>query len=346
MRTVLAAGDHFIRPEAMEAALREEVHTDLDVRRLTLPWPHTPFGPVGEVTEASGTEEELVAALDGVPICVTQMAPFTEKVLTACPDLELVCVGRGGPLNVNVEAATRCGVAVCYAPGRNATATAEHALALMLAAARRVPELHIEMASGFWRGDYYAYDNVGFELGGATIGLVGYGAVGRRVARVLRALDATVIVYDPYASFGEQDDVEAVTTLDELLARSRVVSLHARATPETAGMIGAAQLAAMPQGAVLINCARGSLVDEEAVCDAIETGHLFAAGFDVFTHEPVPPSSRLLTTRHVVMTPHVAGASREVAHKAARIMATEVGRYVRGEPLVHWLNLEAVRART
>ncbi|MCE0445526.1 hypothetical protein LT493_12270 [Streptomyces tricolor] len=131
--TVLAAGDHFVLPELLARELRAAtpVGTDLDIRQLRLPWPHTPFGKVAEVDEASGTEEELIEELRGVRICVTQMAPLTERVLAACPDLELFCVSRGGPVNANLEAATRHGVAVCYAPGRSAVATAEHTLALI-----------------------------------------------------------------------------------------------------------------------------------------------------------------------------------------------------------------------
>lgn len=333
--TVLAAGDHFVLPSLLAGAVREQAPEPVEVRELTLPWPHVPFGPVAEVEEASGTEDELIEALRGVRICVTQMAPLTEKVLAACPDLELFCVSRGGPVNANVTAAARHGVAVCSAPGRNAAATAEHTVAMMLAVARRVPDLHAELRAGRWRGDYYAYDNCGIELADAVVGLIGYGAIGSRVAKAVAALGAKVLVYDPYVT--DTGEVERVG-FAELLGRARIVSLHARATSETRNLIGREQLAAMPRGAVLINCARGALVDYDAVCDALESGHLYGAGFDVFADEPIPAGSRLLTAPNVVLTPHVAGASRETAHKAARIVAAEVGRFLRGEPLEHRVN--------
>ncbi|MEU4546698.1 2-hydroxyacid dehydrogenase [Nonomuraea dietziae] len=338
---VLAAGDHFVLNRLFAEALQGV--GDLEISELTLPWPVEPFGPVAEVREASGSEEELIEALRGVEICLTQMAPLTERILAASPELRLFCVGRGGPVNANLEAATRHGVAVCYAPGRNATATAEHTMGMILAAIRRIPATHGELVSGVWRGDYYTYDSVGPELEGATVGLVGYGAIGRRVARMLAGFGARVLVFDPYA---EQDGLaERVPSLEELLSRSLVVSLHARATPETAGMIGARQLAVMPRGSVLVNCARGSLVDYEAVCDALESGQLFAAAFDVFPEEPLPKDSRLLTAPNAVMTPHLAGASKETAGNAARIVAAEVGRYLRGEPLAHCANPEVFRLR-
>lgn len=133
-------------------------------------------------------------------------------------------------------------------------------------------------------------------------------------------------------------------TLDELLARAQIVSLHARATPQTTGMVGAAQIAAMPQGSVIVNCARGSLLDYEAVCDAAESGHLFAAAFDVFPEEPIPAGSRLLTTPNIIVTPHLAGASKQTAANAARIIAEDVGRHLRGEPLRHCANPEVRQA--
>ncbi|WP_327589285.1 2-hydroxyacid dehydrogenase [Nonomuraea sp. NBC_00507] len=326
---VLVAGDHFVQNRLLVDALRREVPGEVDIRELTLPWPVEPFGRVGEVDEASDVEDELIEALRGVEVCVTQMAPLTKRVLDASPDLRLFCVSRGGPVNANLEAAAQAGVAVTYAPGRNAVATAEHTLAMLLAATRRIPQTHADLAAGVWRGDYYMYDNVGPELDGSTVGLVGYGAIGRRVARMLEGFGASVLVHDPYV------DVPGRVELDELLRRSRFVSLHARATPETAGMIGAAELATMPRGSVLVNCARGALLDYDAMCDALDSGHLFGAAMDVFPEEPIPPGSRLLTTPNLIMSPHLAGASKETAMKAAAIVAADVARYVRGEPLLH-----------
>lgn len=345
---ILAAGDHFVLNDLLTGAVAREV-TDrtMSFTELTLPWPAVPFGRVAEVDEASGTEDELIEALQGVEICITQMAPLTEKVLKACPELKLFCISRGGPVNANLEAATRHGVAVTSAPGRNAAATAEHTLGMMLAAMRRIPQTNADLSAGTWRGDYYMYENVGPELEGSTVGLVGYGAIGSRVARMLQGFGATVLVHDPYVTVdllaGQAEKVE----FDELLARSNVVTLHARVTPETTGMIGAEQIAALQPGSIIINCARGALLDYDALCDALDSGHLFGAAFDVFPEEPIPADSRLLTTPNIVMTPHLAGASKATANKAAQIVAADVRRYLNGEPLAHCANPEALMpART
>ncbi|MEW1672145.1 2-hydroxyacid dehydrogenase [Streptomyces noursei] len=337
--TVLAAGNHFIRPGLFSAAVRAAAgDTPLDIREIQFGWPHTPFGPVAEVTEASGTEDDMIEALQGIEICVTEHGPLTERILANCPGLKLFCTSRGGPVNANLAAATRHGVAVCNAPGRNATATAEHTLTLLLAAARGVGDTHTDLRRGIWRGDYYDYDTCGIEIDGTTIGLIGFGAIGSRVAKILHAMGAHILVHDPYARPEALAGLAEQVPLDALLARSRIVSLHARVTPETTGMIGPAQLAAMPHGSVLINCARGALLDYDAVCDALESGQLAGAGFDVFPEEPVPAHSRLLTAPGVVLTPHIAGGSQQVAHKAAAIVAGDVGRYLRGEPLHHQAN--------
>ncbi|MEU5598291.1 2-hydroxyacid dehydrogenase [Streptomyces sp. NPDC020298] len=333
---VVAAGDHFVLPSLITEALAHEA--PCDVGELTLGWPLEPFGPVAEVSEASDAEEKLIGALADAEVLVTQMGPVTARVLDACPRLRLVVVCRGGPVNVNLDAARAHDVRVCFAPGRNAAATAEFTVGLLLAALRRIPQAHDLLArQGSWAGAaYYTYEHSGLELEDLPVGLVGYGAVGSRVARVLCAFGARVMVYDPYVR-GEVHGLR-LASLDDLLRRSRVITLHARLTEETRGLIGARELALLPPGAVVVNAARGPLLDEAALCDALESGRLSAAALDTYAVEPLPPDARLTgLAERVVLTPHLGGASRAVAEKAARIAAAEVGRWVRGEPLAHCL---------
>ncbi|MEW1720436.1 2-hydroxyacid dehydrogenase [Streptomyces sp. NPDC093109] len=334
---ILAAGDHFVTPGLFARELTAGIGAGHTIAELLLPWPLTPFGPVAEVDEASGDEDTLLEALEGARVCVTQMAPLTRKVLEGSPALRLVVVGRGGPVNVSLEAAAEHGVQVCNTPGRNAAATAEYTVGLLLATVRRIPETSAALAAGRWAGEFYTYGNCGPGLDGARVGLIGCGAVGGRVARALTALGARVRVYDPYADPAALRAVGAapVGDLDELLRGSDIVSLHARLTPETRGLLGARELALLPEGAVVVNCARGALLDEDALCDALGSGRLAAAGLDVFAVEPPPPDSRLRTAPRLVMTPHLAGASTAVAQNAARVAAAEVGRFLRGEPLAH-----------
>ncbi|WP_329173846.1 2-hydroxyacid dehydrogenase [Streptomyces sp. NBC_01477] len=340
---VLAAGDHFVGPDIFETALRDalgdRLSADLTVTPLTLPWPHEPFGPVGGVIEASGTEDQVIEKLRGAEICVTQMAPLTERVFAASPALRMVAVCRGGPVNVDLDAATRHGVAVSYAPGRNAPAAAEFAVAMMLAAMRRIPSSSHALRDGDWQGHLYAYDEAGTELDGADVGLIGYGAIGRIVARVLRAFGARVLVHDPYTDedTARADGVEPVP-LDDLLRRCSVVSLHARLTPGTRHLLDADRLALLPHGAVLVNTARGGLLDYAPLPDLLRTGRLGALALDVYDIEPPPADWPLHHAPNVITTPHLAGASRQTAQRAAAITAADVARHIRGEQPDHLAN--------
>jgi D-3-phosphoglycerate dehydrogenase len=336
---ILAAGDEFVGTDLLVSAVRAEVGTAAACTELSLPWPIEPFGPVGGVQEASGTEEQVIEAIAGAEAVVTQMAPFTKKVFVAAPQLKLVSVSRGGPVNVDLAAATEAGVAVTFAPGRNATAAAEFAVGMILAAMRRISTSSAELLGGTWRGDYYAYPNAGVELEGTTVGLVGYGAIGSRVARVLVAFGANVLVADPFAGASAiaADGAELVE-LDELLRRSFVVSLHARLTEQTRHLIDAEKLALLPDGAVLVNSARGGLLDYAPLPEALRTGRLGALALDVYDVEPPPADWALRDGPNVIATPHLAGASRQTAERAATIVAAEVGRYARGEALAHVAN--------
>ncbi|WP_420114871.1 NAD(P)-dependent oxidoreductase [Pseudactinotalea sp.] len=324
---VLVAGDHFVTPTLLANAVTERVPTGLTLSTMTLEWPKVPFGPVAEVLEASGTEEAMIAELSGATIAVSQMAPFTRRVIEASTDLELIVVCRGGPVNVNLEAAAERGVHVVSTPGRNAVAAAEHAIALMLAAMRRVPERTASMQAGEWRGDEYGFDTCGRELDGLTVGLVGYGAIGRRVARILRAFNADVLVHDPYANAADVTHGRLVE-LDELLADAAVLSLHARLTDETRHLIDADTLRTVRPGLVLVNTARGGLVDHDAVVAALHDGTLGAVGLDVYDPEPPAPDDPIRTAPRTVLTPHLAGATKETALRAASMSADAVARFV------------------
>ncbi len=334
---ILLAGDQFVLNDLLAAELDPLAW---NVSRLELPWPHVPFGAVAEVTEASDVEDALISALQGVQVCLTQMAPLTSRVLAACPSLKLFAVSRGGPVNANLTAATAHGVAVTYAPGRNAESTAEHTLGLMLSAMRRIPFAHNGMVAGRWESDRFAFSEAGLEIADSTVGLVGAGAIGGRVAAALTALGATVLVADPYATTLPAGATQV--PLPELLSRSSVVSLHARLTDETAGMIGAEELAAMPAGSVLVNCARGGLLDYGALAAALHSGHLFGAALDVYDEEPLPDDHPLRDAPNVVMTPHLAGASRPVAARAARMVGVEAVRWLAGEPPLNCANPEVL----
>jgi len=340
MIRVLAAGDRFIRASLLRAELEAALPGALDISEIEFGWPDVPFGRVAEVDEASGTEDELIAALQGATAIVTQLAPVTERVLEALPELRLIAVSRGGPTNINVDAARARGVQVANVPGRNGVATAEMTIGLTLALMRRIPMAHDSLLAQQWRGDLYRSDSVGREVAGSVIGLLGGGAVGSHVAGVLAAMGARVLVFDPYLTADRiPPGAEQVGTAEEIFRRSDLVSVHARLTEETAHMVNADTLSLMKPGSLLVNAARGGLVDYDAVAASITAGHLGGAAFDVFPQEPVDfehPLFRLAREgRDVVVTPHIAGASQETATRAARGVAEEVRRFLNGEPALN-----------
>ncbi len=335
---ILLAGDNFVRNDVLARAITARVPDAPTFSTLALPWPQTPFGRVAEVDEASDRENELAAAVSDREVVITQMAPMTERVIAAARALKLIVCARGGPVNVNIPAATARGIAVSATPGRNATAVAEYTVLLMLAAIRRLPEIHASMVAGEWRSSMYAYDDCGTEIAGSVVGVVGLGEVGRRVAAIVRAMGAAVVAFDPFVAPGSAGEGIDMVELHELLARANVITLHARLTDETRGLIGASALARVTPGTVLVNTARGGLLDYGAATRAIGSGRLAALALDVYPEEPLPPASPLLRMPHVVLSPHLAGATRETAERAVTMAAEEVGRYARREPLAYVLN--------
>lgn len=348
VRTVIA-GDRFIRSEMFRAALDREVDRPLDVATLELPWPDEPFAAVGSVEEASGSEEELIGALRGAEAVVTQLAPLSRRVIESCPDLQFIGVSRGGPVNVDLEAAAEHGVQVANVPGRNGVATAELTLALLLAGMRQLPTAQSALVDGVWRGDLYRADQVGTEVDGSVVGLIGAGAVGGRVARVLLAMGAEVLLFDPYLAAEQAPAGARLVEMDELIARSQVVSLHARVSPETENILSAERIAAMRPGALLVNAARGALMDYAAAARALDEGHLGGVAVDVYPEEPAdmthPLFALALAGHNVVLTPHIAGASRQTAERAATGVARDLENHLAGRPLEHPVGLPAeVRA--
>lgn len=339
MTRVLCAGDAFIGADLLASAATEALAGPIDAVRYETRWPDDPFGPVEGVQEASGDPAELARLVGDAEVVLTHLAPVTRSVLTAAEHLRVVGVTRGGPVNVDLEAASELGVPVLYLPGRNLSAVAEFTVGLLVTLPRSIATAARNLAGGAWDARYFRYELTGPELGASVLGLVGLGAVGTRVAGIARAFGAEVLAADPYADpeQARRAGVELVA-LDDLLARSDFVSVHARLTDETRRMFGPKAFAAMKPGAYFVNTARGGLVDQAALLGALESGQLAGAALDVFDPEPPAPDDPLLGRPDVVVTPHLAGASRQVATLSARRVAEAVGVYLASGKLEHCAN--------
>lgn len=347
MTRVLCAGDLFISPALLATAVRERLDGEVEAVEHASHWPDVPFADVDGVREAAGDPAELARAAAGAEVLLTHLAPVTDAVLQAAgPGLRLVGVTRGGPVNVDLAAATRLGVPVAFLPGRNLGAVAEFVVASMIAGMRNIGVSSRELAGGRWDGGYYRYERCGVELRAATVGLVGLGAVGMRVAELVGAFGATVLAHDPYADPAAAASAGVrLTSLDQVLSASDVVSVHARLTEDTRGMFDAAAFAAMRPGACFVNTARGELVDQDALAAALASGHLRAAALDVFSPEPPEPGDALVVRPQVLATPHLAGASRQVAEESVARIAGAAARFLSTGELRDCANPEVLTGR-
>ncbi|WP_026869616.1 2-hydroxyacid dehydrogenase [Inquilinus limosus] len=340
-RRVAVIGDRFMLPRLFVEAL-EAIPAALDIRTLEQPWPDEPMvhGYAGTgldgLKEFMGDPDEIVEFIGDAEILVTHLAPVSASMLERLPALKLIGVSRGGPVNIDMKAAKAHGVKVVNAPGRNASAVAEFTIGAILAETRLITRGHTSLSQGHWRGDLYRADITGRELSEMTVGVIGYGHVGSKVVRLLKAFGCRILVTDPYVQLDPADSADGVqqVSLETLLAESDVVTLHPRVTAETTGMIGAEAFAAMKDGAVFVNTARGPLVDYDALYDALVSGKLRGAMLETFAVEPPPEDWPLLKLPNVTLTPHIAGASVKTVTYAAGLIAEDVRRYLAGEPLL------------
>lgn len=334
---IAICGDFFMLPEYFTTELAKVLDpATLELRILQQEWPDLPMTIKSEelgIGEFYGEPAAIADFIGDATIFINHLGPVSRAMLERLPQLELVAVSRGGPINLDMAALNEHNIKVVNTPGRNASAVAEFTVGMILAETRCIRIGHEDLRQGNWRGDLYRADQTGDELADLTVGLLGYGRIGVLLANLLRPFGCRLLVFDPYVKLAEPD-LEQVSK-EELLAQADVVTINARVTPETVGLIGTTELKQMKKTALLINVARGPLVDYPALEQALVTGEIRAAALDTFPHEPVPPDSSLLKLPNVTLTPHIAGASRRTCRLAAASIAEEIWRHLNGEQPVN-----------
>ncbi|HXQ26628.1 MAG TPA: phosphoglycerate dehydrogenase [Candidatus Acidoferrales bacterium] len=271
-------------------------------------------------------------------LVVRSATKVTAALLEKAARLRVIGRAGVGVDNVDVEAATRRGVLVMNTPGGNAVSVAEHTIALMLGLARAVPQANASIQAGRWEKSLFS----GTEMRGKTLGLVGLGRVGTEVARRARGLEMKVLAYDPFVTPKAAREVEVeLVSLDDVLAQSDVVSLHTSLSGSTEKMIDAAAIAKMKKGARLINCARGELIDEAALAEALKSGHLAGAAVDTFAQEP-PKNSPLIGLPNLIATPHIAGSTAEAQEEVGTAIALQVRDYLADGVIRNAVNMPAL----
>lgn len=333
-------------PNAIElalAALQENTPAmTSERRRILVSDPIAPEGiemlrAVGEVDVKTGiSQEELIATIPPYhALVVRSESKVTPAVLEAAKNLEVVGRAGVGVDNIDLPTATERGVVVVNAPQGNTIAAAEHTIALLFALARHVPAADASMRAGKWaRKDF-----IGVELRGKTMGVIGLGPIGSEVARRAAGLDMRVLAVDPFVPEERARALGAEPAdLEQAIAESDFITVHVPMTPQTKGMIGGEQFAAMKDGVRILNVARGGIVDEQALADAVKSGKVAGAAVDVFSQEPVNPDNPLLGDPRIITTPHLGASTAEAQERVALDVAEQIVEIFQGKPARYAVN--------
>ena len=291
------------------------------------------FEEFGEITvyPRTATTEEVIQRLQGVDIVLLNKVPLTEEVLAACPDLKLICVLATGYNVVDCAAAARRGIPVCNVPAYSTNSVAQFSFALLLELCNRVGHHDTAVHEGRWSScpNFCFWDTPQMELAGKTMGIIGFGQIGQAVGRIARAFGMEVLAYNRSRS-ASGEAIGEYTSLEDLLSRSDIVSLHLPLTVENTGMVNESFLSGMKDGAILLNTARGGLIDEAALNRALTAGKLRGAAVDVAGAEPIPADSPLLTAPNLVITPHMAWAPLEARQRILDITVDSIRSWLEG----------------
>lgn len=274
-------------------------------------------------------EVDTILRTRAIDAVISRTVELGADALRSCPSLKVISKHGVGVNNIDVAAATKLGIPVTSTPGTNAQSVAELTVGLMITAARRIPWLNNEVKHGRW-----TRVQDGYQLGGQVLGLVGFGQVGRRVAAAAQALGMEVVAFDPVLRAGDAPEtVRVCAELADVLRVANVLSLHVPLTDGTRGLIGREELALLPDGAILVNTARGAVIDERALIDALTNGTLRAAALDTVAHEPIRPDDPLLALENVFLTPHVGGSTTASVAAVGVAAVQNLLAVLRGEPV-------------
>ncbi|WP_368504546.1 phosphoglycerate dehydrogenase [Alkalihalophilus sp. As8PL] len=268
-------------------------------------------------------------------LLVRSATKVTEELLQKMPNLKIVARAGVGVDNIDLDAATKHGVVVVNAPDGNTISTAEHTFAMIISLLRKIPQANASIKSGEWNRKAFQ----GSELRGKTLGIVGFGRIGTQIAKRARAFEMPLLVFDPFLTKARAEKIGVIpATLDDVLAQSDIITVHTPLTKETKGILGMENIAKTKKGVFLINCARGGIIDEQALKHYLANGHIAGAALDVFEEEPAQ-DKELLKFDNVIATPHIAASTKEAQLNVASQVSEEVIRFLEGEPATNSINL-------
>lgn len=356
----LIAGDRYMKPgliqQIIEEYLEDKLSKSLIFKTVEFPYPEeeislTPetvvpsgmswsnflqFKKIDGISEYYGFPHALEEYIDDVQILVIHGAALPEFVLQKGKKLKLICSLRGGPKNIDIVAAKKMGIKIAYTPGKNARAVAESTLGGLLTLTRNITQSSwLLQREKIWKPVFFNYDICGIEIKDKVFGIIGFGHIAKEVVELLRGFKLKkILVFDPYKPNDEMKKSGVVPTdLKQLLRESDIISLHARLAPSSRVILGKEEFASMLRKPIIINTARGTLVDYEALIQALKNEKVSGAVLDVFPDGPFRKYRKLLEMPNVVCTPHIAGGSKETVMRAAKMVAEEIKRFILGLPL-------------
>lgn len=333
MKKLVGIGDLFIPSAYIAAGMQPLAQHGIEIS--TVDWKLSGFDELQHINllvEQGGREEipvppEILSAVQDADILVTQFFPVGKALIDACPKLRWIGVLRAGYENVNVEYAKQKGITVFHAVGRNAHAVSDFAVGAMICTARNIALGHFGIKNNQWIREYPNSASIP-DMNGKTVGIIGYGEIGRLVAKKLSGFDVSILAYDPFC---RNADVKLVN-LETLMAESDFITVHARLTPENEHMLNAHMLGLMKPTAYLINTSRSGLIDEAALCEILREHRIAGAFLDVFDHEPPQPDDPLLQLDNVTLTPHMAGCSKDAFYNTPKLLAAAMIDHLEGRP--------------
>ncbi|MGY0374833.1 2-hydroxyacid dehydrogenase [Clostridium sp. JNZ J1-5] len=305
------------------------------------------------------TEDEMIHYLKDKEILITSYDPITRKVIEACPKLKLIACTRANPVNIDIECARERNIPVLYTPGRNSDCTAEFTIALMLSIGRKIPMAYKSLKDGKHLSEENTESQIkdglkeditwalgpgtpyiefkGMQLKGHTLGLLGYGSIGKRVANIARAFGMNIFIYDPFVSEIElNDNVQTKVSFEKLLRESDFISCHCKVDESTRGLIGKEAFDMMKSTAYFINTSRGAIVDEEALIEALREKKIAGAALDVFHAEPIYKKHPFVTELdNIVITPHLAGATYDAIDNHSVMIVEDIKKFLKGERMLY-----------
>ncbi len=288
-----------------------------------------PLAELGDLTIHDRTAPvDVVSRIGDASMVILNKVNITAGIMDACPNLRYIGILATGYNVVDIQAAKARGIAVCNVPAYSTPTVAQFTMALLLEVCHRIGQHNAAVQSGRWCAcpDFAFWDFPLMELTGKTIGIVGYGSIGQAVGKLAQAFGMNVLAYSRHGAKAFH------TSLDDLYARSEVVTLHCPLTAENAGMIDASALAKMKDGVILLNTARGGLINEADLAEALKSGKVYAAASDVMTHEPLNADSPLLGLPNMIITPHIAWAAKEARQRLLNVVTENVRQYLSGTP--------------